>query len=815
MEAEQSGSPQPVSPDVAHKPEAAVPGSPIPEEALEPSARVAEALEAGKPVDPEAVKKILDVISQTLKEQGTPLTKQEEKGWRKMTRRLFRAPSSGELPRKETKKKGREDIDFNDYLSTFQYVSDLYGLGDIKAKLGALEGARIATAFVEGWGPYHIAHRFITERPMDQASQQTLEKIQVEGKLRRGSLPKLTSEESGVLARYTLKQLAPFLLSFTTIPLFQIDHRINEQFGREFMNVRRKVNERVANSLFMRDFEFIHDRPAAEIFQRIELGKNGVVTLLSKTYTDIIPRLGLLGGATIPEFLMNWPVALLSLLRLPFLLKGSQEAVREALAQQKEEGNRHAAINAKIYSMVESAELVKTDDAQHAAEALRDAMSSRDELLYGAERAETAAGKKRNTISQIFNVTVPIVGTGWAMWKEQRKHKTKPSYVQAPLGGPFDEVPRSKPTQTPDGFGVDPMTQKTLTDKGQYTLGGGFDEVLLPQKELSQGAPGRKWSYANAINTVPLLLQRYSEASRSQGALEHHTEALIAVYQGHIKAAIQNIRQMEKLLGPYDALDKPDGPKERARVAVSSLPNLAISVKDLSYKDILAGVSLDIPEGSFVTIKGPKGEGKTTLLRHLLGLYEAPAGVVQYGGMDLESVKKYGDESIYTKLAYANQSPQFFEGMSLRENLLLWSRREVPDEKITQVLGDLGMEKFLGDLDTKKRFHFSGGELRMIGLARALLKDPQILFLDEPTTHLDQESARSVMNIIQNLRKKRPEMTVVAITHDPVFETIAEQVVDFRQINKKPPNGNGKSENKAENGSLGDHQVYEAVARGR
>ena len=104
-------------------------------------------------------------------------------------------------------------------------------------------------------------------------------------------------------------------------------------------------------------------------------------------------------------------------------------------------------------------------------------------------------------------------------------------------------------------------------------------------------------------------------------------------------------------------------------------------------------------------------------------------------------------------------------------------------------------------LDTKTK-HFSGGELRRIGIARALLKDPKVLFLDEPTANLDAASTLQVMNIITELRRKRPEMTVVAITHDPVFEKIAEKIVDFEKINPKVTTL-----------TLGEGQVFEAKAK--
>lgn len=212
---------------------------------------------------------------------------------------------------------------------------------------------------------------------------------------------------------------------------------------------------------------------------------------------------------------------------------------------------------------------------------------------------------------------------------------------------------------------------------------------------------------------------------------------------------------------------------------------------------------MDIPQGAFVTIKGLSGLGKTTFVQHMVGLYEAPKDAVTYGGIDLQGIKKFGSESIYTKVAYANQEPQYFEDLTLKENLLLWTKNEVSDEKIASVMHDLRLDHLTDRLHGTIK-HFSGGEKRRIGIARALLKDPKVLFLDEPTSNLDESSAKQVLTIIREMRVKRPDMTVIAVTHDPNFEAIAEKVVNFADVNK-PKDGDI---------TLGNRQVFYASADG-
>lgn len=186
----------------------------------------------------------------------------------------------------------------------------------------------------------------------------------------------------------------------------------------------------------------------------------------------------------------------------------------------------------------------------------------------------------------------------------------------------------------------------------------------------------------------------------------------------------------------------------------------------------------------------------------MLGLFGADKAAVTYGGVDMQKIKKFGDESIYSAIGYANQNPQFFENMTLRENLLLWTKKVVPEDQIQGVLRDLRLDHIVNRLDSTVK-HFSGGELRRIGIARALLKDPKVLFLDEPTANLDEESAKQVLEIVKNMRKTRPDMTVFAVTHDPNFEAIAEKIVDIRKINKPT---------ESESAALGNRQVFYAAS---
>ena len=260
--------------------------------------------------------------------------------------------------------------------------------------------------------------------------------------------------------------------------------------------------------------------------------------------------------------------------------------------------------------------------------------------------------------------------------------------------------------------------------------------------------------------------------------LNRPVQNLVNLYFNRFSRYIQDIQRMDEILGEYEKLDLPEGEQEKDRVPVSKLGNYDISIRDLRYKHILEGVNIDIKQGEFVTIAGASGVGKSTLLRNIVGLYKPSRGSVEIGGVQNNRIKKYGPDSIYSIISYCNQSPQFFEGMTLRENLLLWSKNGVDDEKIKQVLRDLHLDKFTNKLDEKIQY-LSGGEKVRIGVARTLIKGAKIMLLDEPTASLDSQSATEVRKIIGELRDKYPDTTIVAVTHDEELIKISERSINL------------------------------------
>lgn len=186
--------------------------------------------------------------------------------------------------------------------------------------------------------------------------------------------------------------------------------------------------------------------------------------------------------------------------------------------------------------------------------------------------------------------------------------------------------------------------------------------------------------------------------------------------------------------------------------------------KHYQGRTALKGVDLQINEGEVLALIGPRGAGKTTLLR-ILDLLELPSsGEVYFHGVNVTASERLRLWA-RRRMSFVAQKPVVFSG-SVRDNVacgLKWrgGYSKSVGGRIEDALGLIGMSKYV-DRDAKA---LSVGEMQMVALARALVSDPEVLFLDEPTASLDPLSAAKVERVLQRLINLR-RMTVVMTTHD-------------------------------------------------
>ncbi len=203
-----------------------------------------------------------------------------------------------------------------------------------------------------------------------------------------------------------------------------------------------------------------------------------------------------------------------------------------------------------------------------------------------------------------------------------------------------------------------------------------------------------------------------------------------------------------------------------------SRPNLKghIEFKDVSFRypgsevDALKRVTMDIKPGDRVGIIGAVGCGKTTLQRLVMNLYQPTEGMVQIDGLDVRQMEP-GD--LRRNIGVAQQDSYLFYG-TIRDNITL-GHESVPEEAIIRAAELTGVMDFISGsplgLDTpvgERGSYLSGGQRQSIAIARALLYDPPILILDEPTASIDPKSEKIIM---ERLHKICKDKTVILITH--------------------------------------------------
>ncbi|MEA2075492.1 MAG: ABC transporter ATP-binding protein [Euryarchaeota archaeon] len=180
--------------------------------------------------------------------------------------------------------------------------------------------------------------------------------------------------------------------------------------------------------------------------------------------------------------------------------------------------------------------------------------------------------------------------------------------------------------------------------------------------------------------------------------------------------------------------------------------------KTFNGKTVLDGIRFEVKEGEIFGFLGPNGAGKTTTMRIILGLLKPTSGNALVFGEDLGSCDK-----LRRRVRILLENDGLYEGLSAYENLDYYSQLygiSDREEKIKNLLDFVG----LPDRKDDKVGKFSKGMKRKLGLARAIIHDPEVLFLDEPSSGLDPEAQRMVRDLIFQLSKEK--RTIFLNSHD-------------------------------------------------
>lgn len=212
-----------------------------------------------------------------------------------------------------------------------------------------------------------------------------------------------------------------------------------------------------------------------------------------------------------------------------------------------------------------------------------------------------------------------------------------------------------------------------------------------------------------------------------------------------------------------------------------------IDIKGIDYRyeknNVLENISFSLEEGSFLALVGPNGSGKSTLLKLMLGLLPLQKGKIELFGEDIKSFKQW------EKIGFVSQKANSFNtgfpatvyevvasGLTKKVGLFKWLSKE-DKQKVKDAIEAVSltpyMKQNIGEL--------SGGQQQRVFIARALVSEPKLLILDEPTVGVDVVNVNAFYEMLEELNKKR-NITLLLVTHE--FNSVSTKVTHVACLNK-------------------------------
>jgi len=188
---------------------------------------------------------------------------------------------------------------------------------------------------------------------------------------------------------------------------------------------------------------------------------------------------------------------------------------------------------------------------------------------------------------------------------------------------------------------------------------------------------------------------------------------------------------------------------------------------------VLNNINLDIKKGEILVILGPSGSGKTTMLNVISGLDKITKGKIMYNG---KAISKYRDAKMTRfrkkNLGFIFQTYNLLEHLNVYENVLVGASLGKVKTDIDKIIDTVGLTKH-----KKKYMHeLSGGEQQRVSIARALAKNPEVMFCDEPTGALDEKTGKVVLESLVEANEKIGT-TMIIVTHNPGIALIGDRII--------------------------------------
>ena len=228
----------------------------------------------------------------------------------------------------------------------------------------------------------------------------------------------------------------------------------------------------------------------------------------------------------------------------------------------------------------------------------------------------------------------------------------------------------------------------------------------------------------------------------------------------------------------FRLLDLPEPERKTAKVPEDC--SIVCDGLQFAYEEqeILHGISMEFPKGSFTSIVGESGCGKSTVAAILMGRNKGYSGSVKIGGMELRDID---ETSLMKNITYISHQSYLFKG-TVRDNLLM-GKPDASDSELWEMLARVNLADFMkseNGLDTfltEKASNLSGGQCQRLALARALLHDSPVYIFDESTSNIDVESENDIMREIHALAKAEyGKKTVILISHRLANVTVSDNI---------------------------------------
>jgi len=230
-----------------------------------------------------------------------------------------------------------------------------------------------------------------------------------------------------------------------------------------------------------------------------------------------------------------------------------------------------------------------------------------------------------------------------------------------------------------------------------------------------------------------------------------------------MNAIVQEVKQTD-----------PQGPSTASDADISYRPMLTDSAveltdltKRLGNRNVLDGVNLAILKGETMSVIGGAGAGKSVMLKHIVGLMNPDRGQVKVNGIDVSSGHGEALEAARRKIGFCFQGSALLNSLTVFENVALPLREHetLDDAEIRRRVEEKLALVGLADAGEKLPSEISGGMKKRVGLARAIIRNPEIILYDEPTAGLDPVMGTAINDLILDMQKKL-HVTSVLVTHD-------------------------------------------------